>query len=188
MFLFCLSVPSISFIGDSLSTVEMFDPMVGRWRMAEPMSMLRSRVGVAVIKNKLYAFGGYNGTERLSTVEVFDPVKRVWFKVSPMHCKRRFSIFYVSSIYSSKRNPSFCSSAWHDFDKDFSYILWSFPAASPLLSLDSLRLSYTQSYLVWFSTKSLFFVFSNVPRNISFLFFSLSLWSVGIYPVRNFLH
>lgn len=74
--------------GDSLSTVEMFDPVVGRWRMAEPMSMLRSRVGVAVIKNRLYAFGGYNGSERLSTVEVFDPLKRHWFKVSPMNCKR----------------------------------------------------------------------------------------------------
>ncbi|XP_014240962.1 kelch-like protein 18 isoform X2 [Cimex lectularius] len=74
--------------GDSVSTVEVFDPVVGRWRMAEAMSMLRSRVGVAVLKNRLYAFGGYNGTERLSTVEVFDPVKRIWSKVSPMHCKR----------------------------------------------------------------------------------------------------
>lgn len=57
--------------------------------MAEAMSMLRSRVGVAVMRNRLYAFGGYNGTERLSTVEVFNPLERVWSKVSPMHCKRR---------------------------------------------------------------------------------------------------
>lgn len=77
------------FAGDSVSTVEVFDPVVGRWRMAESMSMFRSRVGVAVLKNRLYAFGGYNGSERLSTVEVFDPIKRVWSKVSPMHCKRR---------------------------------------------------------------------------------------------------
>uniref|UniRef100_A0A1B6L363 Kelch-like protein diablo n=1 Tax=Graphocephala atropunctata TaxID=36148 RepID=A0A1B6L363_9HEMI len=74
--------------GDSLSTVEVFDPIVGRWQMAEAMSMLRSRVGVAVMKNRLYAFGGYNGSERLSTVEVFDPDKRVWRQVSPMNCKR----------------------------------------------------------------------------------------------------
>lgn len=76
-------------VGDSLSTVEVFDPIVGRWQMAEAMSMLRSRVGVAVMKNRLYAFGGYNGSERLSTVEVFDPDKRVWRQVSPMNCKRR---------------------------------------------------------------------------------------------------
>uniref|UniRef100_A0A0K8TE04 Kelch-like protein diablo n=1 Tax=Lygus hesperus TaxID=30085 RepID=A0A0K8TE04_LYGHE len=74
--------------GDSVSTVEVFDPVIGQWKMAEAMSMLRSRVGVAVLKNRLYAFGGYNGSERLSTVEVFDPIKRVWSKVSPMHCRR----------------------------------------------------------------------------------------------------
>ncbi|BES98887.1 BACK [Nesidiocoris tenuis] len=74
--------------GDSVSTVEVFDPVIGHWKMAEAMNMLRSRVGVAVLKNRLYAFGGYNGTERLSTVEVFDPIKRVWSKVSPMFSQR----------------------------------------------------------------------------------------------------
>jgi kelch-like protein 18 len=66
-----------------------FDPIIGRWQLAEAMSMLRSRVGVAVMRNRLYAFGGYNGHERLSTVEVFDPQKRAWSRVSPMHFKRR---------------------------------------------------------------------------------------------------
>ncbi|XP_021920986.1 kelch-like protein 18 isoform X2 [Zootermopsis nevadensis] len=74
--------------GDSLSTVEVFDPIIGRWQLAEAMSMLRSRVGVAVMRDRLYAFGGYNGYERLSTVEVFDPQKRAWSRVSPMHFKR----------------------------------------------------------------------------------------------------
>ena len=46
--------------------------MIRRWRDAEAMSMLRSRVGVAVMKSRLYAIGGYNGTERLNTVEEFD--------------------------------------------------------------------------------------------------------------------
>lgn len=82
------AVGGLTKAGDSLSTVEVFDPLVGRWQMAEAMSMLRSRVGVAVMKNRLYAFGGYNGSERLSTVEEFDPVKRVWNKVSPMCFKR----------------------------------------------------------------------------------------------------
>jgi kelch-like protein 18 len=54
------------------------------------MSMLRSRVGVAVMKNRLYAIGGYNGTERLNTVEVFDAISKQWSKVAPMNCKRRF--------------------------------------------------------------------------------------------------
>ena len=83
----------ISVTGDSLSTVEVYDPIVGRWQLAEAMTMLRSRVGVAVMRNRLYAFGGYNGSERLSTVEVFDPQKRAWSRVSPMQCKRRLVLF-----------------------------------------------------------------------------------------------
>ncbi len=64
--------------GNSLSTVEVYDPITGRWKDAEAMSMLRSRVGVAVMKNRLYAIGGYNGTERLNTVEVFDYEAKRW--------------------------------------------------------------------------------------------------------------
>jgi len=74
--------------GNSLSTVEVYDPILGRWRDAEAMSMLRSRVGVAVMQNRLYAIGGYNGQERLNTVEVFDAKTKRWSKVAAMNCKR----------------------------------------------------------------------------------------------------
>lgn len=38
------------------------------------MVIQRSRVGVAVVCGKLYAFGGYDGTiQRLAAVECFDP-------------------------------------------------------------------------------------------------------------------
>ena len=37
------------------------------------MRTLRSRVGVAVVDGKLYAFGGYDGSSRLCTVECYDP-------------------------------------------------------------------------------------------------------------------
>jgi kelch-like protein 18 len=53
------------------------------------MSMLRSRVGVAVMRNRLYAIGGYNGTDRLNTVEVLDAETRQWSRVASMNCKRR---------------------------------------------------------------------------------------------------
>ena len=35
-----------------MSTVEMFDPIIGSWQMAEPMTTFRSRVGVAVLNGK----------------------------------------------------------------------------------------------------------------------------------------
>lgn len=85
------------FLGDSLSTVEVFNPLTEKWELAENMSILRSRVGVAVLNNKLYAFGGYNGVERLSSVEVFDPTTKSWNIVSPMHRKRRY-FFFPSSF------------------------------------------------------------------------------------------
>ena len=53
--------------GNSLSTVDVYNTIMGGWRDAEAMSMLRSSVGMAVMQ-----LGGYNGQERLNTVEVFD--------------------------------------------------------------------------------------------------------------------
>lgn len=75
--------------GDSLSTVEYYDPKVNTWFIARPMSTLRSRLGVAVLRGKLYAFGGYNGKDRLASVEVYDALQKTWTTVSPMQCKRR---------------------------------------------------------------------------------------------------
>ncbi|XP_055538734.1 kelch-like protein 18 isoform X2 [Wyeomyia smithii] len=74
--------------GESVSTVEIYDPVTKEWKMGEAMSMLRSRVGVAVMDGKLYAFGGFNGTERLSTVEVYDPLQKKWSQGKAMRCKR----------------------------------------------------------------------------------------------------
>ncbi|XP_026466125.1 kelch-like protein 18 [Ctenocephalides felis] len=74
--------------GDSVSAVETFDPKLGQWQIGEAMCMMRSRVGVAVSKGRLYAFGGFNGTERLKTVEIYDPVLKRWEKGSPMQYKR----------------------------------------------------------------------------------------------------
>jgi kelch-like protein 18 len=42
--------------GDAVSTVEIYDPIRNEWRMGPAMSMLRSRVGVAVLNNKVGNF------------------------------------------------------------------------------------------------------------------------------------
>lgn len=82
------AVGGLTKAGDSQSTVEVYDPKLGHWQVAEAMSMTRSRVGVAVLRGKLYAIGGYNGLERLRTVEVFSPESRIWSRVASMNCKR----------------------------------------------------------------------------------------------------
>lgn len=50
-----------------------YDSSKCKWEGSEPMKTLRSRVGVAVVDKKLYAFGGYDGSARLITVECFNP-------------------------------------------------------------------------------------------------------------------
>lgn len=50
-----------------------YDPQKFAWESSKGMTTLRSRVGVAVVDRKLYAFGGYDGSSRLYTVECFDP-------------------------------------------------------------------------------------------------------------------
>lgn len=82
------AVGGLTRTGDSVSTVEVYNPATGVWKMSQNMSHLRSRVGVAVMNSKLYAIGGYNGHERLSTVEVFDPESNEWTKVASMKYKR----------------------------------------------------------------------------------------------------
>lgn len=82
------AVGGLTKTGESVSTVEIYDPVTKTWRMGEAMSMLRSRVGVAVLGGKLYAFGGFNGTERLATVEVYDPKCLKWTQGKTMRCKR----------------------------------------------------------------------------------------------------
>lgn len=46
----------------SLDSVEVFDPAFGEWRLGPSMTIPRSNVGVAVVKDRLYAVGGFSGT------------------------------------------------------------------------------------------------------------------------------
>ena len=81
---FIFAVGGLTISGNPSGTVEVYDHIIGRWKEAKAMPTPRSRVGVAVMKNKLYAIGGYNGTERLNIVEVFDPVTKRWSQVASM--------------------------------------------------------------------------------------------------------
>ena len=74
--------------GEALSTVETYDTLTELWVPGVAMSTLRTRVGVAVLGNKLYALGGFDGHKRLSTVECFDPHFQTWKAVAPMTTRR----------------------------------------------------------------------------------------------------
>ncbi|CAH1242093.1 KLHL18 [Branchiostoma lanceolatum] len=96
------AVGGLTQAGESLSTVEVFDPILQQWDLAPPMASLRSRVGVAVLAGKLYAIGGYDGEVRLSTVEEFDAATGKWSLTTGMNSKRslvRSSMEYAAVIW-----------------------------------------------------------------------------------------
>jgi len=54
-----VSMHNLSLPGDSVSTVEYYDPFVERWQLASSMCTLRSRVGIAVLKGTFLTRDGY---------------------------------------------------------------------------------------------------------------------------------
>ena len=49
---------------------------------------IRTRMGVAVLENKMYAMGGTTGGMTLNSVECYDPVQNKWTSVTPMRIHR----------------------------------------------------------------------------------------------------
>ena len=72
---------------DYLKDVECYDPQTDTWTNVAPLSQSRSATGVTVMKDRLYALGGFNG-QFLSSVEVFDPRLNQWSFVAPMSIPR----------------------------------------------------------------------------------------------------
>ncbi|EYB84253.1 hypothetical protein Y032_0320g2385 [Ancylostoma ceylanicum] len=104
----CNDVPGLMFAigglstgGDSLSTVEMYDPLTKRWTPVRSMTSFRSRVGIAVHDRKIYAIGGFNGHDRLKIVESYDYNKNEWTPVAPLTKKRSAlaAAFFHGKLY-----------------------------------------------------------------------------------------
>ena len=56
-----------------LDYVEQYDPKQDSWSIISQTLSPRGGVGVATLRGKLYAVGGYNGAKCLDTVEAYDP-------------------------------------------------------------------------------------------------------------------
>ena len=59
--------------------VEKYDIDKATWTMVEKLPGPRSDLAAAVKGNKIYVFGGYDGTNILSSVMMYDPNKDKWF-------------------------------------------------------------------------------------------------------------
>ena len=52
------------------------------------MPVRRCRCGVAVVRGRVYAVGGFNGSLRVRTVDVYDPIKDMWSTAPNMEARR----------------------------------------------------------------------------------------------------
>ena len=65
-----------------------YHPHLGKWETCAPMHQARSVCGVAVVGNRMFVMGGYDGERALDSVEVFDISRNEWHRLSPMRQRR----------------------------------------------------------------------------------------------------
>ncbi len=75
--------------GDSVSAVEVYDPVTDKWTRKADMPTARMAHAACVIDGRIYVSGGYSGwgataTPTMSIVEVYDPATDTWTRVSDM--------------------------------------------------------------------------------------------------------
>ena len=85
-------VPGGTTSGGSASTVvEVYDPADDRWSQVEPLPGPLAGYALAVHDDRLYLFGGWNGTNYVDTVLVYDPARDAWERRSPLPSPRGFA-------------------------------------------------------------------------------------------------
>lgn len=62
----------------SLATVEAYDIATQKWTTKQPMPNARCAFGIAVYNDKIYVFGGKNGSIIYNNVLVYDPATDTW--------------------------------------------------------------------------------------------------------------
>lgn len=72
----------------AIRSVECYDLRQEQWFQAAEMPSRRCRAGLAVLGDKVYAVGGFNGSLRVRTVDVYDPSTDSWGTCVSMEARR----------------------------------------------------------------------------------------------------
>jgi len=67
------------------ATLEVYDPATNTWAVKAPMPTPRNVLAAAALGGKLYAMGGWTGSEVTNRVEVYDPRSDSWSVGTPMN-------------------------------------------------------------------------------------------------------
>ncbi len=84
LFTFVLLFTSIH----GVSTVAYGEEETGSWETKASMSTARGALGVAAVNGKIYAIGGYDGSQSLNLVEEYNPTTDTWTTKSSMPTTR----------------------------------------------------------------------------------------------------
>ncbi|XP_067624737.1 ring canal kelch protein isoform X2 [Eurosta solidaginis] len=72
----------------AIRSVECYDLREEKWYQAAEMPNRRCRAGLAVLGDKVYAIGGFNGSLRVRTVDVYNPATDQWLSCNSMEARR----------------------------------------------------------------------------------------------------
>lgn len=72
----------------AIRSVECYDYKDDRWFHLSEMPGRRCRCGVAVVRGRVYAVGGFNGSLRVRTVDMYDPTSDTWTSIASMEARR----------------------------------------------------------------------------------------------------
>ncbi|GAB0093433.1 Ring canal kelch protein [Sergentomyia squamirostris] len=72
----------------AIRSVECYDLREEKWYQAAEMPTRRCRAGLAVLGDRVYAVGGFNGSLRVRTVDVYDPSTDSWSTCTSMEARR----------------------------------------------------------------------------------------------------
>uniref|UniRef100_A0A182QFF8 BTB domain-containing protein n=1 Tax=Anopheles farauti TaxID=69004 RepID=A0A182QFF8_9DIPT len=72
----------------AIRSVECYDLREEKWYQVAELPTRRCRAGLAVLGDKVYAVGGFNGSLRVNTVDVYDPVLDQWTTSHNMEARR----------------------------------------------------------------------------------------------------
>lgn len=64
--------------------VERYDPTTDTWTIITSMTTGRDAMGVALMGDRLFIVGGYDGQAYLNVVESYDPLNNEWQQVAPL--------------------------------------------------------------------------------------------------------
>ena len=73
------------------SDVQMYNPVLGKWRQVTPMETCRAGHSAVVLQDQIYVIGGHDGKVCLNIVECYNPLTDNWRKMSDMSKVRRFA-------------------------------------------------------------------------------------------------